>query len=126
MGSNKLSIATFGLALLCAPPSWAGSAGGVIGGPSVPVPATRYGFCFASDSRDVYYSKVFTYTTGPKTGPNVFGLAFWNYLRPTYPGSSWTDPVCRVDDAKAEVERLKKTAAQRIPGDKIVETNWRP
>jgi hypothetical protein len=124
MGNKKLSIAAFGLALLCTAPSWAGSAGGVTGGPSVPVPATRYGFCYAIDSHDLYFSELFTYATGPKTGPNIFSSAFSVYILKTYRVRG--DGHCNVDDAKVEASAEKEGVKKSRPGAHIIETNWQP
>jgi hypothetical protein len=125
MGNHNLSIAAFGLALLCAAPSWAGSAGGVSGGPSVPVPATRYGFCYVVDSHDLYFSKLFTYATGPKTGRMVFSDAFSDYIMKTYHvvrgGGN-----CNVNDAKVEVLAEKEGVKKSRPGAHIIETVRQP
>jgi hypothetical protein len=124
--TNKFSIAIFGLAVVCASPSWAGTTGnGAAQRNGVqPVAKTHYTYCFGGLRKIVYFSPVIA--SPPTVNKPDPGGPFGAYLTKTYGVGSNDGGQCVSSEAMADIISAKKQREAEFDYKKwkIVETTW--
>ena len=129
---NKLAIAVFGLAVLCASQSWAGSGGpgwaSRLTGAQAPAANTYYTYCYAGDAptHTAYFSAVITSAPAADGGAlkSKSQVSFDTYLKTV--GARNSGALCIPNVVSANTMLGKKQREAELVSEKwkIVETNW--
>ena len=133
---KKLAVVTFGLAVLCASQSWAGSSGpgwasrqtGAQNQAPIPAAKARYTYCVGGGMGTSYFSSVITSALGPPlVKPNQDSSLeheFDAYLKTMHvlnQGSTCITSLVMADIVRGRKQREDESAYMKY---KIVETNW--
>lgn len=128
MRKNFAIAATgFGLALLCASQSFAGTTGNgwsqsraTAGLPSGGA-QTQYVFCYGANPNTAYFSPVFT-AASTKSIPDL-GVAYGHYLTQTGYRTNGGQCIHAAASADASAEKMRRESELRA-GRKIMEISW--
>ena len=129
---NKLAIAVFGLAVLCASQSWAGSSGpgwaSRLNGAQAPAAMTYYTYCYGGDAptHTAYFSAVITSAPVTDIGDlkGKSQVSFDTYLKTLGDRNSGSSCISTTVSANGALGKKQREADLVSEKWKIVETNW--